>query len=201
MLQYCTEFDRLLDTYQGPAARQGIADARVFATRAHAGQTRRSGEPFITHPLAVASIVMSWRMDAPSVITALLHDVLEDTEVTPATLEKDFGKSVCTMVQVLTKPRSASGGVPGIHAPSNAMVKLLAAGGRDPRVLRIKLADRLHNLRTLQHLDPTRRQRIARETLAHYVPLARQIGMHPVARELQCLSQPAAVASTSVLNQ
>ena len=129
MLQHCTEFDRPLATHADPVARRGVHAACEFAANAHAGQTRRSGEPFITHPLSVASLVMSWRMDAKSVITALLHDVLEDTDVTPATLENNFGKSVCTMVQALTKPQRDSGGVTGIHAPSHALAQLRCAAG------------------------------------------------------------------------
>ena len=201
MLQQSTEFDRLLATYAKAVFRREIHAACEFAADAHAGQTRRSGEPYITHPLAVASLVMSWRMDANSVITALLHDVLEDTDVTPATLENNFGKSVCTMVQALTKPQRDSGGVTGIHAPSQALAPLLAAGTRDPRVLRIKLADRLHNTRTLQHLDPTRRRRIARETLIFYVPLARRIGMHAIAHELQLRAESSANLTPAIAAQ
>ena len=189
MPQHCTELDRLLGTYLAPVARNGIAEAYVFATQAHAGQKRRSGEPFITHPLAVAGIVTTWRMDAASVITALLHDVLEDTAVSAATLEDRFGKTVSTMVQALTKPDPTPKLQSGIQDPSSPIEKLLAAGGREPRVLQIKLADRLHNMRTLHYLDTSRRQRIARETLAHYVPLAQRIGMHEIASELQWIAK------------
>ena len=189
MLQHCTELDQLLGTYLDPVARQGIAEASVFAIHAHAGQTRRNGEPFVTHPLAVAGIVATWRMDAASVITALLHDVLEDTAVSAATLEDRFGKTVTTMVLALTKPKPDPGLQSRIQNPSSTMEQLLVASAREPRVLQIKLADRLHNMRTLHYLDATRQHRIARETFAHYVPLAQRIGMHEIACELQRLAE------------
>jgi guanosine-3',5'-bis(diphosphate) 3'-pyrophosphohydrolase len=163
-----------------------------MASRAHAGQSRASGEPYITHPVAVAEIVAQWGLDEEAVVAALLHDVVEDTDTTLAKLELEFGPKVAELVDGLTKMRLSASPRPAadsvrLEASNENLRKLLLATGRDPRVILIKLADRLHNMRTLGYLEAEKRVMIARESLEIYAPLADRLGMGQLKAELEDL--------------
>lgn len=162
-----------------------IEEAYAIAAEAHRGQCRDNGEPYITHPIAVANILAGLRMDPVSIIVGLLHDTIEDTGVSRDVLERRFGADVATIVDGVTKLTRLELQSDRTKQAENFR-KLVLAMSRDIRVLIVKLADRLHNMRTLhyvQRLD--RRQRIARETLDIYAPLAERIGMDRIKTELQ----------------
>lgn len=153
---------------------------------AHEGQTRKSGEPYITHPIAVAGILAEFGMDAETIIAAILHDTLEDTELTRTQLAGEFGESVAELVDGVTKldkMRFSN----RQEADAESFRKMLLAMARDLRVILIKLADRLHNMRTLGAKDAPSRRRIARETLEIYAPIAQRLGMNKIKAELQDL--------------
>jgi GTP pyrophosphokinase len=172
-----------------------IARALERARGAHSGQTRASGEPYLTHCLAVAEVVDHLSLDAESVAAALLHDVVEDTDITLEQLSEEFGASLAGLVNGVTKmghigemrgPYSDKAASDSQH--SESVRKLLLAMAEDVRVVLIKLADRLHNMRTLRHLDETRQRRIARETLEIYAPLANRLGIWQIKWELEDLA-------------
>ena len=166
-----------------PPEEQALIEQAFDAARvAHAGQQRRSGEPYISHPVAVAQILHELQLDCEALSAALLHDVIEDTAVDVAQLRADFGDTVAMLVEGVTKmevideySETARGGA-GERQQVERLKKLLLAMATDVRVVLIKLADRLHNMRTLRHLDAPARQRIARETLEIYAPLASRLG-------------------------
>ena len=165
-----------------------IEAAYEVAAQAHAGQTRENGDPYLTHPVAVAGILAGYRLDTGSIITALLHDVIEDTPVALKQIEQRFGKSIAALVDGVTKLNRLELQSDRTKQAENFR-KLVLAISRDIRVLLVKLADRLHNMRTLHFMqDPERRQRIARETMEIYAPLAERIGMDAVKTELQTLA-------------
>lgn len=161
-----------------------------FACRCHGDQKRHSGEPYVTHPVEVASIVATFKVDEASVIAALLHDVVEDTEVSLETIEKEFDKTIAELVDGLTK-------IAKIEFRSNQeklaenFRKMVIAMAKDLRVIIVKLADRLHNMRTIKALPAPKRLRIAQETMDIYAPLANRLGMYGVKSELEdlCLRQ------------
>src|ERR1700674_5217126 len=164
-----------------------LAQAYRFSEAAHAGQTRQSGDPYISHPLAVAEILADWHLDGQTLMAALLHDVTEDTSVTKDEISDTFGKPVAELVDGVSKLdriefQSAE------DAQAENFRKMLLAMARDVRVILIKLADRLHNMRTLDAMAPTHRERIARETLDIYAPIANRLGLHALYQELQDLS-------------
>jgi guanosine-3',5'-bis(diphosphate) 3'-pyrophosphohydrolase len=161
-----------------------IADAIRVATHAHDTQLRASGEPYITHPYAVAYTIADWGMDADSVIAALCHDVVEDTDVTSSELESKFGATVAQLVDGVTK-LSAVTRTSREQSNAASLNKLLVAATRDPRVLIIKIADRRHNASTLGPLPATKRERVARETLDVYAPIAHRLGLNEAAAELE----------------
>lgn len=162
-----------------------IDQAYGLAAQAHAEQKRDNGDPYITHPLAVAEILSSYKLDVASIITALLHDTVEDTNVTLVVVEKQFGKEVASLVDGVTKLTRLELQSDRTKQAENFR-KLVLAMSKDIRVLIVKLADRLHNMRTLGAvLAPHRRLRIARETIDIYAPLAERIGMEAVKSELQ----------------
>lgn len=165
-----------------------VTAAIAFAEKMHAGQTRASGEPYYTHPVEVAGILADMRMDPTTIITAILHDTLEDTAATPDDLEKAFGADVLSLVNGVSKlTKIESQTVEGKQAEN--FRKLVLAMSEDIRVLIVKLADRLHNMRTLHHFPkPEKRKRIARETLDIYAPLAERIGVHQIKEELEDLA-------------
>ncbi len=161
--------------------------AYFFSAREHKGQTRASGEPYLVHPLEVANILADMRLDEVSVATGLLHDVVEDTLVEPATIREYFGEEVAHLVDGLTKLAQISNQSKEVQQAENVR-KMLLAMVDDVRVVLVKLADRLHNMRTLQYLKPEKRQRIAQETLDIYAPIAHRLGMGKLRGELEDLS-------------
>ena len=165
-----------------------IERAYRFAKHAHAGVRRRSGEPYILHPIAVAQIVISeLGLGSTSICAALLHDVVEDTEYTREDIEANFGPKVASIVEGLTK---ISGGIFGNKASLQAenFRKLLLSMSTDVRVVLIKMADRLHNMRTLGSLRPEKQYKIAGETLYVYAPLAHRLGLFKIKLELEDLA-------------
>jgi len=169
-----------------------IDQAIAIATKAHAGQTRLTGEPFIIHPVAVQKILSSWGMDEDTIIAGILHDTVEDSPLTLAEIETTFGKDIAFMVDGATKLEKThqSMGDLSTYLPATRdnLLKLLIATGNDVRVLIIKLADRLHNLRTIASLPPARQQRIAQESLEIFAPLADRLQMGRVRTELEDIS-------------
>jgi len=164
-----------------------VKSAFEFSESAHRGQFRKSGEPYITHPLAVASILSQWRLDAQGLAAALLHDVMEDTSVTKNELEKSFGKPVADMVDGVSKLDQIEF-TSKEEVQAESFRKMLLAMARDVRVILIKLADRLHNMRTLDAMAPAHRKRIAKETIDIYAPIANRLGLNSLFLELQDLS-------------
>ena len=173
--------------YLAPVDIERIKEAYAFSANAHAHQKRMSGEPYITHPLAVAGAVVEWRMDADAVAAALLHDVLEDTGTTKHELAEKFGREVAQMVDGLSKlDRIEFASYE--EAQAENFRKMLMAMARDLRVVLIKLADRQHNLQTMAGMRPDKRRRIAVETLEIYAPIALRLGLSKLNRELQDIS-------------
>jgi len=170
--------------YLTPVDVERIKAAYAFAERAHANQKRMSGEAYITHPLAVAGAVVEWRMDADAIAAALLHDVLEDTGTTKRELADKFGKEVAELVDGLSKLDKMEF-ASYQEAQAENFRKMLMAMARDLRVVLIKLADRQHNLQTMSAMRLDKRQRIARETLEIYAPIALRLGLNKLYRELQ----------------
>ena len=181
------EFTRHLGHYLQPPDVALVERAFAFSEQAHQGQFRKSGEPYITHPLAVASILSQWRLDAQGLAAALLHDVMEDSGITKNEIETSFGKPVAEMVDGVSKLDQIE-----FQSREDAQAenfrKMLLAMAQDVRVILIKLADRLHNMRTLDAMAPTHRERIARETLDIYAPIANRLGLNALYLELQELS-------------
>ncbi len=155
------------------------------AEAAHAGQKRKSGDPYITHPLAVATVLAGLGMDTTTLVAALLHDTVEDTGVGLDTIVADFGSEVAHLVDGVTKIDKVSF---GDGAQAETIRKMIVAMARDPRVLVIKLADRLHNMRTLRFLPPEKQEKKARETLEILAPLAHRLGMNTIKWELEDLA-------------
>ena len=181
-----TYFKEKLSAY-GEEATEKILSAAEWARRLHGEQKRASGDPFFIHPLSVASILVDIHMDDEAVIAALLHDVLEDTETSRAQLRKEFGRGVETLVQGVTKI-SVLRGRSRSSQHAETIRKMLFAMVKDVRVILIKLADKLHNMRTLGYLDVEDRMRIAKETLDIYAPLAGRLGISRIKDELEDLS-------------
>lgn len=163
-----------------------------FGKEAHKGQKRLSGEPFIAHPLAVAYSLIEWGMDIDTIIAGVLHDTVEDTDVTLEQIENLFGRDVAFLVDGVTKVSQARAGMRNLeeYAPQTKdnLSKLLIAVGQDVRVIIIKLADRLHNLQTLQHKPPEKQHKIARESLDVFGPMADRLGMGRVRMQIEELA-------------
>ena len=176
-----------VETYMKREDLERVASACDFAAQAHRGQLRISGEPYVTHPLAVATLAASWRLDVQAIIAALLHDVMEDTEVGKAQIAETFGQVVADMVDGLSKLEKAESRTKE-EAQAENFCKMLLAMTSDIRVMLIKLADRLHNMRTLDAVRPDKQRRIALETLDTYAPIANRLGLNALFRELQELS-------------
>ncbi len=160
--------------------------AWAVGAAAHAGQSRRSGEPYITHPVAVATVLAEQRVDVETLIAAILHDTLEDTPLSRESIVSEFGETVAELVEGVTKLDKLSF-ADRQEAAAESFRKMLLAMARDLRVILIKLADRLHNMRTLSAQTPEARERIARETLEIYAPIAQRLGMNLFKAELQDL--------------
>ena len=170
--------------YLKPADLSRLEEAYHFSDAAHQGQLRKSGEPYISHPVAVAEILSHWQLDAQTLCAALLHDVVEDTEVSTDDISRRFGKPVADLVDGVSKLDRIE-----FQSQQDAQAenfrKMLLAMARDVRVMLIKLADRLHNMRTLDAVSPAQRRRVARETLEIYAPIANRLGLDGLYRELQ----------------
>ena len=164
-----------------------IKKAFQFSDAAHLGQYRHSGEPYITHPVAVAELCASWRLDAPSIMAALLHDVIEDTGCTKADLVEKFGNKVAELVEGLTKLDKLEF-QSHAEAQAESFRKMFMAMARDVRVILVKLADRTHNMRTLDAVPMEKRRRVAAETIEIYAPIAHRLGLNVIYRDLQDLS-------------
>ena len=167
--------------------RNQIMSAARWAAGLHQNQKRASGEPFIIHPLSVAEILVDHRLDYQSVMAGLLHDIIEDTEVTRKDLRREYGREVEALVQGVTKISVIRGMSKSVQQ-AETIRKMLFAMVKDIRVILIKLADKLHNMRTLEHLEEAKRKRIATECLEIYAPLAARLGMSRIRSELEDLS-------------
>ncbi|MDF0643410.1 MAG: bifunctional (p)ppGpp synthetase/guanosine-3',5'-bis(diphosphate) 3'-pyrophosphohydrolase [Nitrospira sp.] len=184
-----TDLDQLLDrvkSYHVDADLGVVRKAYEFSARAHQGQVRRSGEPYLQHPIAVAGVLTSLKTDVTAIVAGLLHDTLEDTVATPEELEKEFGKEVVHLVDGVTKIGKITFKSYEEKQAENFR-KMVLSMADDIRVVLIKLADRLHNMRTLEHLSPMKRQAIAQETLEIYAPLANRLGIGWIKNELEDL--------------
>ena len=171
-----------------PSANEALLNrAYVYAMQAHGHQKRASGDPFFSHPLEVAAILTELKLDDATIAAALLHDVIEDTDVTRAEIDQKFGKEIGALVDGLTKIKKLDLVTSKAEQAENFR-KLLIAISSDIRVLLIKLADRLHNMRTLEHMKPESRQRVSEETLEIYAPLAGRMGMQTLREELEQLA-------------
>src|SRR5215207_7009529 len=183
-------FEDLLErvrAYTSDEERESLRRAYVFSALEHKGQVRHSGEPYLVHPLEVANILADMRLDPVAIAAGLLHDVVEDTLTTIEKIQEHFGPEVAHVVEGVTKigaiPFSSSE-----ERQAENFRKMLLAMVDDIRVILVKLADRLHNMRTLGHLPEERRVKIAQETLDIYAPIANRLGMSKVKNELEELS-------------
>lgn len=179
------ELSRQLN-YLSPSQVQLVADAYEYAEKAHTGQQRRTGHSYITHPLAVANILASFKLDPETICAALLHDVLEDTHATKSSLAGVFGERIAEIVDGVSKLSH----LVDSHAEAQAQnfYKMTLSMSRDIRVILVKLADRLHNMRTIGVMTRESRKRIARETMDLFVPLANRLGIYVIKQELERLS-------------
>jgi len=176
----------ILETYLQPDQIREVYRAYLFGAEAHEGQTRMSGEPYIYHPLAVAKIMAEMRMDHNSIIAAILHDVIEDTQTAKEQLNNEFGSEVAELVDGVSKLTHLKFESKA-EMQAESFRKMMMAMTSDLRVILVKLADRLHNMRTLGVMRPEKKRRIARETLEIYAPIAQRLGMNSMRRELELL--------------
>jgi RelA/SpoT family (p)ppGpp synthetase len=173
-----------LSDYLEPKQIEQVNKAFEFANEAHSGQFRTSGDPYVSHPIAVANILSSFHMDEDSLSAAMLHDVIEDCGVPKKVIEEQFNKNVANLVDGVSK-------LDQLNITSRTKVnaenfqKMILAMAKDIRVIVVKLADRLHNMRTIEYLDQEKKKRIAKETLEIYAPIAHRIGMNNIYRELE----------------
>jgi GTP pyrophosphokinase len=174
-------------SYLAPEGQLLLQKAYVFSAKAHEGQSRRSGEPYLVHPIAVAEILAEQHLDAVTVASGLLHDVLEDTPVPPAEIERVFGSEVAHVVDGVTKLGKLEFSTKE-EVQAASFRKMLVAMADDLRVILVKLADRLHNMRTLHHLPRRKQEEIARETADIFAPIAHRLGMGRLKHELEELS-------------
>ena len=186
-MRSCKEIIEKVKEYRDSFEEEQICKAYEFAKKKHEGQFRKSGEPYFTHPAEVAYILAELRMDVPTIIAGLLHDVIEDTDTTVEEIEKEFGKEVAFIVKGVTKLegyRFSSKEERDAESFRNLLISL----AEDIRVLIVKLADRLHNMRTMDSMKPESQKRNAKETLTIYAPLANRLGMYRLKNELEDLS-------------
>ena len=172
-----------LKSYLEPHQVNQVVKAYHFASEAHEGQKRKSGEPYITHPLAVAKILAEMHMDHQCLMAALLHDVIEDTSIPKHTLGQEFDDEVAELVDGVSKLKIVFQS--RAEAEAENFQKMTLAMAKDIRVILVKLADRLHNMRTLGYLNPEKRRRIAKETLEIYAPIALRLGMNNLRVEFE----------------
>lgn len=178
---------RRLSTYLEPKQINDIKRAYVFSSEQHKGQTRISGEPYIYHPLSAATILADMNMDSASISAAILHDIIEDTPINKDHIEKEFGYEVASLVDGVSKLENIDFSSRA-EADADNLAKMLLAMVNDLRVILVKLADRLHNMRTLNVMSYDKKRRIARETLDIYVPIALRLGINEIRQELENLS-------------
>src|SRR6186997_2835503 len=164
-----------------------VRDAYRFADEAHLGQFRASGEPYITHPIAVAGLCAEWKLDAQAIMAALMHDAMEDCGISKAELIERFGAPTADLVDGLTKLDKLRFSTRE-ESQAESFRKMLLAMTRDVRVILVKLADRLHNMRTMEAVAPAKRRRVARETMEIYAPIANRLGLNTLYHELQELA-------------
>ena len=173
-----------LSSYLEPSELKQVKEAFMFASEAHTGQFRSSGDPYVSHPLAVANILSNFKMDQDSISAAILHDVMEDSGTPKHVIQNKFNKNVALLVDgvsKLDKLQTSS----RKEAQAENLQKMILAMAKDIRVIIVKLADRLHNMRTIHFLDRDKQIRISKETLEIYAPIAHRIGMNNVYRELE----------------
>jgi len=183
-------FDDIIEKIQGKYSEKDLRllqKAYIFAARAHKGQIRRSGEPYLSHPLEVTNILAEMNLDLATLVAGLLHDVLEDTEVSLAEIRENFGREAATLVEGVTKISRVEDSSPE-ETRAETIRKIILAMTDDLRVIFIKLADRWHNLKTLHYLSEDKQRRIAQETLEIYAPIANRLGMGRIRAELEDLS-------------
>ncbi|WP_293003412.1 bifunctional (p)ppGpp synthetase/guanosine-3',5'-bis(diphosphate) 3'-pyrophosphohydrolase [Nevskia sp.] len=178
---------RILDEYLPAPQISEVRRAYEFGARMHAGQARQSGEPYIYHPLAVARILAEMRLDATTLCAAILHDVIEDTPVGKDEIARLFGRDVAELVDGVSKFQKVEG-MSRAERQAESVRKLLLAMAQDLRVILVKLADRLHNVRTLEGVEPAKRRRVSLETLEIYAPIAQRLGINTLRQELEDLS-------------
>ncbi|MBK8107435.1 MAG: bifunctional (p)ppGpp synthetase/guanosine-3',5'-bis(diphosphate) 3'-pyrophosphohydrolase [Betaproteobacteria bacterium] len=180
-----SSFDALADrlSYLPKGDLKLVREAYKFADQAHLGQFRANGQPYITHPIAVAGLCAEWKLDAQAIMAALMHDTIEDCGVSKTELIEKFGAATADLVDGLTKLDKLQFNTRE-ESQAESFRKMLLAMARDVRIILIKLADRLHNMRTMQAMAPERRQRIARETGDIYAPIAHRLGLNQTYREL-----------------
>src|SRR5579872_6535760 len=184
-----TKFRELMRRIQDNRPHDDLAivkKAYDYSLKHHEGQTRASGEPYLVHPLEVALVLAEMKMDAVAIAAGLLHDSVEDTSVTIVDIRKEFGEQVAHIVEGVTKISQIDFATREEQQAEN-LRKMMLAMVDDIRVVLIKLADRLHNMRTLEHLQPERQQKIAKETLEIYGPIAHRLGMGKIRGELEDL--------------
>src|SRR5712691_4204514 len=179
-----------VSAYHADADLDLIKKAYVYSAKVHQGQIRKSGEPYLVHPLEVAGLLADLKLDEASIVAGLLHDTIEDTLAKPEEIKELFGSEVLDLVEGVTKLGT-------LQSSQNASIeekqaenfrKMLVAMAKDIRVILVKLADRTHNMRTLEHMKPEKQERIARETLDIYAPLANRLGVQWIKSELEDLS-------------
>ncbi len=182
-----SELCQLLDSYLDPAEVKHVYRAYLFSAEAHEGQQRLTGEPYIYHPLAVAKIMAEMHLDYQSISAAILHDVIEDTPTAKEQIKAEFGENVAELVDGVSKLTHLNFSTQA-EAQAENFRKMMLAMVRDIRIIIIKLADRLHNLRTIGVMRSDKKRRIAKETLDIYVPIAQRLGMHKMRVELEHLA-------------
>ncbi len=183
-MQTLESFSHRLSSYLDPQQINSVKRAYFYAEQAHRGQSRRSGEPYVTHPLEVANILAGMHMDHQSLMAAMLHDVIEDTTVSKTALGEQFGTAVADLVDGVSKLTQFEFEDQAQKQAENFQ-KMALAMAKDIRVILVKLADRLHNMRTLGALRPEKKRRIAKETLEIYAPIAQRLGMNNIRLELE----------------
>ena len=182
-----SQLTTLLKAYLTQAEIEQVWEAYRFSDNAHKGQIRRSGEPYITHPVAVACILAQLHLDVPTLLAALLHDVVEDSDISADEISDRFGKQVADLVEGLTKLDKIELQT-AVQAQAENVRKMLLAMSQDVRVILVKLADRLHNMQTLEIMKPAKQRRISQETLDIYAPIANRLGLNVIYQELEDLS-------------
>jgi len=182
-----TALTNRVSEYMSASELKLVKEAYRFSDEMHLGQVRKSGEPYISHPIAVAEICAEWKLDVQAIMAALLHDVMEDQDVKKDELIERFGAPVATLVDGLSKLEKIEF-QSQIEAQAENFRKMLLAMARDVRVILVKLADRLHNMRTLDFMSSEKKRRISRETMDVYVPIAHRLGLNNIYRELQDLA-------------